>query len=61
LATQRKPPLGLVDSLRVGFYLILKRLFPLHNLSIANLREKSKRAFIPARHKKRAEVLSLCP
>jgi hypothetical protein len=48
LATQRKPPLGAVDSLRVGFYSILKRLFPLHNLSIANLREENKRAFIPA-------------
>jgi hypothetical protein len=32
----------LTDSLRVGFYSVLKRLFPLHNFIIANSRGGSK-------------------
>lgn len=42
LATKIKPTLGFLNSLRVGLNTVLKRLLPLHNLSIANLRRGGK-------------------
>jgi hypothetical protein len=39
---QKKPALSLVDSLRVGLGLVLKRLFPLHVSIIANTRKGCK-------------------
>lgn len=42
MSAQRKPPLGFLNSLRVGFNSILERLSSLHGLSIANLRKGGK-------------------
>ena len=39
LTAQRKPMLGLVDSLGISLDMVLKTLFPLHNSSIANLKK----------------------
>ena len=42
LAAQRKPPLGVIGSLRVGLNAILKGFLPLHDSSIANTEKGSK-------------------